>query len=80
MEELNAACLDAVGDPKETPAYSRIKEILDSKEKIPHAYRIGTDPSAPYFNFWQDEEHVQGIWRRTSLESYIAAETDWTTV
>eukprot|EP01046_Picozoa_sp_COSAG06_P051814 COSAG06_NODE_8546_length_2133_cov_1.625369_1_plen_496_part_10 len=112
VEELNAACLEAVGDPKESPAYSRIKEILDSKDKIPHAFRIGTDPSAPYYNFWQvmrppvpaaspacchpcdppyrllsrayvlqDEEHVQGIWRRTSLESFTSAEeTEWTTV
>jgi prolyl oligopeptidase len=114
VEELNAACLEAVGDPKESPAYSRIKEILDSKDKIPHAFRIGTDPSAPYYNFWQvmrptcagccthmlpslrsalppalsyctyvlqDEEHVQGIWRRTSLDSFTSAEeTEWTTV
>ena len=85
VEELNAKCLEAVGDPKETPAYTRIKGILDSKDKIPSIYRIGTDPSALYYNFWQDDKHVQGIWRRTTLESFLSereegGRTEWSTV
>ena len=84
VEELNTKCLEAVGDPKDTPTYTRIKEILDSKDKIPSIYRVGTDPSALYYNFWQDEEHVQGIWRRTTLDSFLSeregGRTEWTTV
>ena len=80
VEELNAACLSEVGDPKETPAYRKIKSILDSKEKIPHAYRIGNGPDAQYYNFWQDDEHVQGIWRRTSFESFLTDDPEWITV
>lgn len=29
------------------------------------------------YNFWQDDEHVKGIWRRTTAESYLADAPDW---
>merc|ERR1719509_46134 len=81
-QELNAKCLDAVGDPKDTHTYQRIKEALDSKDRIPSIQRIGT--SALYYNFWKDKEHVQGIWRRTTLESFLSehegGQTKWSTV
>jgi len=78
VEQRNAECIAAVGDPKETPAYKRILDILDSKEKIPYLRRIGND--GWYYNFWRDETHVQGIWRKTTLESYRSAEPEWQTV
>ena len=31
VEQKNKECIDAVGDPKETDSYKRIKDILDSK-------------------------------------------------
>lgn len=80
VEERNDECLEALGDPKETETYKRILSILDSKDKIPNAYRIGNGPDAMYYNFWQDEEHVQGIWRKTTLESFKSETTDWKTV
>ena len=33
-----------------------------------------------YYNFWQDETHVRGIWRRTTLDSYRTAAPEWHTV
>jgi prolyl oligopeptidase PreP (S9A serine peptidase family) len=33
-----------------------------------------------YYNFWQDENHTQGIWRKTTLESYKLKEPIWETV
>jgi len=80
VEKCNQKCIETVGEPKETEAYTRIKNILDSKDKIPHAYRIGNSADSKYFNFWQDANHVQGIWRRTSLESYKSKDPQWTTV
>jgi len=80
VEQCNRRCLDHVGDPKETASYQRIKDILDSKDKIPHAYRIGNNPDSQYYNFWQDANHVQGIWRRTTLESFKSKDPEWTTV
>ena len=31
-------------------------------------------------NFWQDANHVRGIWRTTSVESYGTAEPVWETI
>lgn len=32
------------------------------------------------YNFWQDEDHPRGIWRRTRKTSYFTAEPEWETV
>ncbi|MGN6850716.1 MAG: prolyl oligopeptidase family serine peptidase, partial [Sphingomicrobium sp.] len=32
------------------------------------------------YNFWQDADHVRGIWRRTSLASYSTGKPEWETV
>jgi len=47
--------------------------ILDSKEKIPYIGRVFTTPSGVthYYNFWQDEVHVRGIWRRCTLDECV---------
>jgi len=47
------------------------------QDKIPHAYRIGNEY---YYNFWQDDKHVQGIWRKTTLDSFKTKEPEWSTV
>ena len=43
-----------------------IRAILDSDAKIPGVEKIG----AYYYNFWKDEEHERGLWRRTTLAEY----------
>ncbi len=48
-------------------------KILESKDKI--AY--GSQKGEWVYNFWQDEEHPRGIWRRTTSESYRQEEPDW---
>ena len=57
----------AAGNPSDSATYSRILEILDSKAKIPY---IGRVLNGLYYNFWQDETHVRGIWRRCTLDEY----------
>lgn len=74
--EGNNECVSALGDPKGTEIYDRILGVLDSKDKIPHVSKINEH----YYNFWQDEKHVRGIWRRTTLEEYRTAEPTWETV
>ena len=32
------------------------------------------------YNFWQDENHVKGIWRRTTMEDFKKEEPEWETV
>lgn len=62
--------------PEYEPMLEKITEIYDSQEKIPTISFMG-----PYvYNFWQDAEHVRGIWRRTSIESYAAESPQWETV
>lgn len=54
----------------------RIRAILDSKEKIPQVVRRGDW----LYNFWQDEQHPRGLWRRTTLAEYRQAAPAWETV
>ena len=79
VKERNAECISKFGDPTLTDDYKRILSILDSKDKIPHITQNSFD--GYYYNFWQDEQHVQGIWRKTTLESYKSENpTEWDTV
>ena len=80
IDPQNKRTFDKFGDISRTQRYSRILSILDSKDKIPSVGRIGAAGRELYYNFWQDENHVQGIWRRTTLESFRRKETEWETV
>lgn len=57
------------GSPRESPLHDRLLSILESKDKIPYLTKIGDR----YYNFWTDDKHIRGIWRRTTLTAYIAA-------
>ena len=62
--------------PEYKPIYARTLEILDSKEKIPTPELLGET----VYNFWKDDAHERGIWRRTTLASYRTAAPQWETV
>ncbi len=72
---------NTASEPKmQTDTYKAMKkellEIYNSPEKIPYiSYRNGQA-----HNFWQDETHVKGIWRTTSLESYRTDNPEWETI
>ena len=53
-----------------------LRAVLDSDAKIPDVSQVGDH----LYNFWKDSEHVRGLWRRTTLESYRTAEPEWETV
>ncbi len=76
VEAQNKVTVDRLGEIRGTKTYERILEALDSKDKIPAAYEIGDK----LYNFWQDDQHVQGIWRRASLDSYKSDNVEWETV
>lgn len=50
--------------------------IVQAKDRIANPEFIAGD----VYNFWQDAEHVRGIWRRTTLADYRRAAPAWTTV
>jgi prolyl oligopeptidase len=62
--------------PEFEPIFKRTLEILDSKEKIPTPELHGDT----VYNFWKDDVHERGIWRRTTLASYRTANPQWETV
>ncbi len=58
------------------PIYEKTLQIMDSKERIPAPDLAGDT----VFNFWQDQDHPRGIWRRTSLASYRTPAPAWETI
>jgi prolyl oligopeptidase len=63
-------------DPRFAVLEGQALEILNSKDKIPYvSYRNGET-----HNFWQDAQSVRGVWRKSTLESYLSADTKWETV
>jgi prolyl oligopeptidase len=70
----STAVLEA--DPRYQRFYSQALEIAQAKDRIPVGEFIG----GQVYNFWQDEDHVRGIWRRTSLQSYSSGKPGWETV
>src|SRR5579863_1737620 len=63
-------------DPRYPQLYRDALAIAEAKDRIPEPQFL----DGAIFNFWQDSEHVRGIWRRTTLQSYRSATPEWTTV
>ncbi|MGY2843699.1 prolyl oligopeptidase [Bradyrhizobium sp. USDA 4509] len=63
-------------DPRYRVFYEQALSILQAKDRIPYVSlgRRGLE------NFWKDENHVRGIWRRTTLESYRRQDPQWETI
>ncbi|PAY08678.1 S9 family peptidase [Bradyrhizobium sp. UFLA03-84] len=63
-------------DPRYHRFYEQALSILQAKDRIPYVSlgRHGLE------NFWKDEDHVRGIWRRTTLESYRRQDPRWETI
>jgi prolyl oligopeptidase len=62
--------------PEFDPIRARFLEIFNSQERIPYVSIRGDH----LYNFWQDADHVRGIWRRTTLEEYRQDEPAWEVV
>ena len=63
-------------DPRFAGLQADALKILANKDRIAMPNFVGKT----VFNFWQDQTHVRGVWRRTSLESYKSADPQWETV
>ncbi|KSB88309.1 prolyl oligopeptidase [Caulobacter vibrioides] len=64
------------GDARYQGLHDAALKVLAAKDRIAAPSFVGTS----VFNFWQDADHVRGVWRRTSLESYRSADPKWETV
>lgn len=56
--------------------HARLKTIFNSRDRIPFVGRHGEY----YYNFWRDDTHVRGIWRRTTPRQFRDAAPVWETV
>ncbi len=64
------------GDPRFPGYYDAALKIATSKDRIPY----GAIRGGLVYNFWQDEAHERGLWRRTSLAGYASANPQWETL
>jgi prolyl oligopeptidase len=64
------------GDPRFETFKTQALAILTAPDRIP----AGTYRGGHVYNFWQDDDHLRGIWRRTTLDSYRKNEPDWETL
>ena len=64
-------------DPRYAGLYADALKIATAKDRIP-GVAIAGDRSLR--DFWQDADHVRGVWRTTSLASYRTAAPGWKTL
>lgn len=77
VEARNAIAVDELtADPRYEEIRAGLLEIYNSRDRIPSVTRHGDH----YYNFWQDADHVRGIWRRCTPESYATEAPAWETV
>ena len=61
------------GDPSRDELEKDIRAALDTDARIPYPVRRGEH----LYNFWRDGDHPRGLWRRTSLESFLSGAPEW---
>ena len=60
-------------DPDFASVYASALKLNEAKDRIPMPTSIGNQ----IYNFWQDDRHVRGIWRRTTTADYARPVPDW---
>lgn len=63
-------------DPRYPKLYGDALRIAQAKDRIPTPRFL----AGAIYNFWQDADHVRGLWRRTTLSDYKTASPHWRTV
>ena len=73
----NKECFDELKSDKRYEKFlSQAEALLNAKDRIPYGSLRGKF----IYNFWQDNENIRGIIRRTSPESYRSTSPKWETV
>ncbi len=77
VEQWNKKTLDILTrQPDYENIYHKNLEIYNSTDRIADPTIFGNS----IYNFWQDQEHERGIWRKTSIENYLSKNPKWETV
>ncbi len=64
------------GDPRYAALHADALAIANNRDRLP----TGSVREGYYYNFWQDETHVRGIWRRTPLAAFANNAPVWETL
>ncbi len=77
VKQQNARSLAVLkGDKHYQTFYDQALAIAQAQDRVPVPAQI----NGQVFNFWQDAEHVRGLWRRTGLDDYRPPTPHWTPV
>jgi prolyl oligopeptidase len=76
VEAQNAKTLAALEGPDFDRDREAIRAMLSAPDKIPFVSKR----NAFLYNLWQDKDNRRGLWRRTTMASYRAPATEWTTL
>ena len=77
VESQSKNTLETLKKEKEySSIYDKSLEIYNSSERIAYPSIKGNY----VYNFWKDKDHIRGIWRRCSIESYNSGDPNWETL
>lgn len=77
VDRQNKITIGKLGQKKEYQSiYAKSLEIYNSIDRIVYPTTHGEF----VYNFWQDKDHVRGIWRRTPKVNYINGNPAWETL
>jgi prolyl oligopeptidase len=78
VREQNARSLAALeSDPRFAPLHTDALALANSRDRLP----LGGLQDGYYYNFWQDETHVRGIYRRARVADFARnGDPTWETV
>jgi prolyl oligopeptidase len=77
VKEHNTASTQVLeADSRYSILYQEALTIAGSRDRIPTPSFVHGE----IYNFWQDAEHLRGIWRRTTLDDYQSANPHWKNV
>ncbi|MBB5339462.1 prolyl oligopeptidase family serine peptidase [Tunturiibacter gelidoferens] len=75
-EENSRSAKVLQADPRYPVLAETALKVLESPTRLPSPdFRVGE-----IYNTWQDAQHVRGILRKTSLDSYLTNQPEWQTV
>jgi len=63
-------------DPRYPDLHAAALKVAETQDRIPIPRFVAND----IYNFWQDAEHVRGLWRKTSLAEYRDPTPKWNPV
>lgn len=64
---------EIVGSKEFKPIEDDIRKVVLAPDRLP----LGSYRGGFIYNFWQDDENVRGLWRRTTLAEYAKPEPKW---